>query len=119
MTPEAYRRLEESQPLQRPLAVLSGLWRRGHLRAPDGRDRRRDIRIPTDDRATIVLENQAIHVRVVDVSRSGLRIISGVQFAAGALLCIELGGTAVLAEVRYSTSAEDEYHTGLQIQRVA
>lgn len=118
MSSEIYRRLQESQPLQRPAAILSGLWRRGYLRAPHARDRRQDVRISTDDQAYMILPDEVIAVRVLDVSRGGMRIEVAAELLTGSIVRIELGGTRVVAEVRHSTLVLGAYHAGLQIQRL-
>ena len=121
MNPQAYRRLEESQPLQRPLAIVSGLWRRGHLRALQARERRRYIRIATDDRArmaTLDAPNNPVDIRVLDVSRGGLRVATRTYFGPGTLVRVELGGTGVFAEVRHSALVDAAFHSGLEIQGV-
>lgn len=98
---------------------MAGLWRRGHLRAPDGRDRRQDIRIPTEGRASVMVAEESIVVRVLNVSRGGLRIASGVEFAPGSVVRVAVGDTSMLAEVRYSTPVEGAYQAGLQIRSLA
>jgi hypothetical protein len=120
MKPEAHRRLEDSGELQRPVMIMTGLWRRGYLRAPDLRDRRRDIRIPTDEPAQLTASggSQRIEARILDVSRSGMRIGVDSRLPAGSIVTVHLRGSDVKAEVRYCRWEGDRYHAGLQVQTV-
>lgn len=122
MTQELLERLTETRPVSRPIAVMTGLWRRGHLRSPSGRDRRTDIRIPTDEPAIVSLPLpegiERVEVRVLDVSRSGLRIALNRKLNQGAMVMVHLRDTDVMAEVRYTRPYGEQHHIGLHVRFV-
>jgi hypothetical protein len=119
---EAHKRLEDSQNLSVPVAAITGLWRRGILRVSGGHDRRRYVRIPTDDMAQVSVVGAAasepMEARVVDVSRGGMRLHIKHLLAQGTMLRVQLRETGVLAEVRYAVSTDGAYTTGVQVQSV-
>jgi hypothetical protein len=119
---EAHKRLEDSQNISVPVAAITGLWRRGILRMPGTHDRRRYVRIPTDDMAQVSVVGAAasepMEARVVDVSRGGMRLNIKQLLAAGTMLRVQLRDTGVLAEVRYSVASDGAFTTGVQVQSV-
>jgi hypothetical protein len=121
MKVQEQQRTEENEKLSIPVAAMTGLWRRGILRVPGSHDRRRYVRIPTNDPAQVNVigaESKLMEGRVVDVSRGGLRLRLAQMFAQGTKLRIQLRETGVLAEVRYCVAVDGEYDVGVQIQSV-
>jgi hypothetical protein len=115
MSMNAYARLAQSDGPRRPVAIMAGLWRKGHLRAPDLRERRRDIRIPTNEAVEISVGPTRLEARIVDVSRSGLRLTLNWSLTSATLVTVHLREAEVTAEVRYCCAADGIYHAGLQI----
>lgn len=82
-------------------------------------NRRREERHPTDAPAVVSLPDGLNwwDCRVLDVSRSGLRIRCEHAFAVGEQLYLVLpGGSAVVGEARYSRPVEQGFDTGVWIQ---
>lgn len=122
MTEELLARLNEEEE-SRPVAVLSGLWRKAHLRAPEGRERRHEIRIPTDESARISIPGperiEKVDIRIVDVSRGGLRVLVNRCLRQGSMVMVHLRNADVMAEVRYCRPADaPDHHIGLQVRFV-
>jgi hypothetical protein len=119
---EAHQRLEDSQNISVPVAAITGLWRRGILRVAGSPDRRRYVRIPTDDIAQVSVVGAAtsepMEVRVMDVSRGGMRLRLLQMLSHGTMLRVQLRDTAVLAEVRYCVASNDVFVAGVQVHSV-
>jgi hypothetical protein len=119
---EAHKRLEDSQNISVPVAAITGLWRRGILRVPGNHDRRRYVRIPTDDTARVSVVGAAasepMEARVTDVSRGGMRLHMKQLLAQGTMLRVQLRDTGVLAEVRYCVAIDNAFTAGVQVQSV-
>ena len=125
MKPEARQRLEDSQNISVPVAAMTGLWRRGILRLPGAHDRRRYVRIPTDDAAQVSVigaegdpPSESMEARVVDVSRGGMRLRVKQMLAQGTMLKVQLRETGVLTEVRYCVPVVDGFDVGVKVQSV-
>jgi PilZ domain len=67
--------------------------------------------------AGIGFPSREIEARVIDISRSGLRIRSAYLFAPGTRVQITMGKTVIKAQVRYSHAvSEEEFDCGLLIE---
>jgi hypothetical protein len=119
---EAHQRLEDSQNISVPVAAITGLWRRGILRVAGSPDRRQYVRIPTDDVAQVSVVGAAtsepMEVRVMDVSRGGMRLRLQQMLSHGTMLRVQLRDTTVLAEVRYCVPSKDVFVAGVQVHSV-
>jgi hypothetical protein len=83
-------------------------------------DRRRDVRVPTNDRARLSVPLRRfdpVEVQIMDVSRRGLRIACDAAFAPGTVIQLDMSGTVVEAQVCYSIRIEEQFQTGVQILR--
>ena len=85
---------------------------------PSG-ERRRHVRVPTDDAAMmrIVQPQSPVRwiVRVVEVSKGGMRMRVPHRLAAGTLIQVHVKNTSVLAAVRHCARVKDEFHAGVEI----
>src|SRR5215475_9006206 len=85
-----------------------------------GSERRRERRLPTDESALLQLLNPLsegrLVIRVLDVSKNGLKLITPIQLHRGALVQVYLKGVIALGEIRYCTQTSDaEYCAGIQL----
>jgi hypothetical protein len=89
-------------------------------RASDGNERRRLTRIATDDPATIQqvgpFSPDRSSVRVLDISREGLRIHSSISLLPGAFVKIRLRRVIALGVVRYCVTTKNEFDLGVFLQ---
>jgi hypothetical protein len=85
-------------------------------------DRRRDPRIATDDPASMTLvdtwTSARLPIRVLDVSKSGLRLSTPQPLSKGTLLQIHVHGKLAIAEVRYCRSVGSDFHIGVLFESV-
>jgi hypothetical protein len=85
-----------------------------------GDERRRQPRMPTDDPASIQIISplalERLDVRILDVSRNGLKIRSPRLLNTGAILQIRLRDLFIVGEVRYCVQTPDGFYAGLYIQ---
>jgi hypothetical protein len=85
-------------------------------------DKRQKHRIATDTPAMLRLLQPFVpgylHVRILDVSKDGLRVASSVPLEPGATVHIRLAKSAVIAEVRHCTAGPDGFQAGLQLDSV-
>jgi hypothetical protein len=97
------------------------------LLAQKGSERRRHARFVTDDPALmrIVEPYSPVRwvVRVLDVSKSGMRLMVPTPLAKGRLIQIHMKDTCVLAKVRHcgpadTTSPDFLFQAGVEIQHV-
>ena len=83
-------------------------------------ERRREPRIEADHPASIQilspLEPARFNVRVLDISRNGLKITTPKLLESRTVLQVRLGEMFIMGEVRYCTQAEGGFHAGLHIQ---
>lgn len=83
-------------------------------------ERRREVRKPTDEPASIQLlsplEPARFNVRVLDISRAGLKIRTQRFLSRGVVLQIHLRDMMILGEVRYCVVADNAFYAGLCIQ---
>lgn len=89
---------------------------------PPTDDRRKEIRYPCHDPAEVrLLHNDApgFAASVLDISKSGLRLACPIQLDEGSRLEVILQRQAIVfGEVRYCQKVGQEFHSGVQIERV-
>jgi len=100
----------------------------GFEAAPDEREakqreRRADPRHPTNRPATIKLLNPLqtltdVSVRVLEISRLGLKLCVNQPLMPGTLVQIRFNGKLLLGEVRYCKAVGDDFHAGVRLQDV-
>ena len=101
------------------LTVLSGgeRHRTGAVLAGPG-----DSPVPAEPGSVVPRDNEAAQARaatVVDISRSGYRVLSGLNLGAGTEVLITLHSVAIFGTVRHSEPAEDGVFTiGVEITNV-
>ena len=87
--------------------------------APEAPERRRDSRVPTDDPAVMrVIRpdcSELSNVRVLDVSKEGLKLLVAQPLDPGSTVQIRLKTVVALAEVRYCVPCGKNYHAGVLI----
>lgn len=92
--------------------------------APDaysGPERRREPRVPVDVEARLKCLNPltsvgpSIRARVVEISRSGMKLRANRELQPGAVVQIIVGKTFYLATARHSRRAGDTFETGVQL----
>lgn len=85
-------------------------------------ERRRDRRISTDDCASMKMLNPAVDgrqaIRVLDVSRSGLKLSSYLPLERGTLVQVYFGNIVAMGEVRHCVKCGAEFHAGVQLDNV-
>lgn len=85
-------------------------------------DRRREPRLPMDERASMHVLNPLLGgrrlIRVLDVSRGGLMLSSPVPLQLGTLIQVHLRNFIVMGEVRHCTPFGDEFRAGIQVENV-
>jgi hypothetical protein len=88
--------------------------------APHGGERRRFTRIATYDPAIIQqvgpFSADRSDVRVLDISREGLRIHSSVLVSPGALVKVRLRRIIALGVIRYCVTTKNEFDLGVRLQ---
>jgi len=114
-----YKTKSEIQGAQVALEIV-----RGHppAHATCAVDRRREPRYSTDDPASMHLLNPLLAdrqaIRVVEVSRNGMKIVSPMHLQRGTLIQVYIGDIIVMGEVRHSTNFGAEVHAGILIDTV-
>ena len=87
---------------------------------PEHDERRRERRMATNDYASVqVISSQTLEhmdVRVLDISRNGLKIRAPKFLKIGVVLQMRLRDTLILGEVRYCVQTDDGFWAGLHIQ---
>jgi hypothetical protein len=86
-----------------------------------GAERRQDARVPTDEPARMkVLQplGPNTEIRVLDVSRSGLKIEVPEFLAPGTVIQIHMKAAIAFAEVRFCTVRGDAFQAGVRFQDV-
>lgn len=79
---------------------------------------RREARYRTERSGTVsLLDDPARQApcRIIDASRSGLRIASSRQFSKGSQVCVLWGGQFFVGAVLYTVSGKSEYVAGLEL----
>jgi hypothetical protein len=96
-------------------------WERTKRGDRAGVERRQDVRIATDEPARMkVLQplGPSAEIRVLDVSRSGLKISVPEMLEPGTVIQIHMKNAIAFAEVRYSFQCGDDFHAGVRFQDV-
>jgi hypothetical protein len=95
---------------------------RRQLGSYTGAEKRRYHRIPTDDPGHIQMFSpfspDRIPIRVIDVSRSGLKVRVPQYIPAGTVAQVRVKQAIILGEVRYCVASGEEFDAGIQIQDV-
>ena len=85
-------------------------------------DRRKEPRYPTNGSARVLVpflsEPQTFSARVLDVSKSGLRLKLNTPLAPGTLVQIELKSLVATGTVRHCKKDGEEYSMGIQLDAV-
>ena len=55
-------------------------------------------------------------VRVLDVSKSGLKLSTSESIDPGTIVRVHIKGSLVMAEVRYCAPVGSEFHAGIKLQ---
>ena len=101
---------------------ISELRELGRLQRGNATEKRREHRIPAADQASMKMvypePGHRLDIKVIDVSRSGLKLCVPRFVAPGAVVQIQLPNLIATAEVRYCVRAGDEFHAGVEIQDV-
>ncbi len=97
-------------------------WTAGAEKAKPLVERRRSVRVPTNDRAVLsVLRPEPsghIDARVLDASREGLRLMVANELMRGSIIQVHVHRLFILAEVRYCRQEGAAFHVGVRIQDV-
>jgi hypothetical protein len=86
-----------------------------------GAERRQEIRIATNEPARMkILQplSPSTEVRVLDISRSGLKITVPEMLTPGTVIQIHMRTAVAFAEVRYCGPSGEEIHAGVRFQDV-
>ena len=83
-------------------------------------ERRRGVRFPVDTPATCIIAGSSAvdDVRILDVSKDGMKIQIREFCKPGAILAIRLRNVTVIAEVCYCTPAKVGFHAGIRIREL-
>jgi hypothetical protein len=87
----------------------------------NGVERRKEVRVATHETAHMkVLQplGATREIRVLDISRSGLKISLPEMLLPGTVIQIRLKAAVAFAEVRYCTPCHGEFHAGVRFQDV-
>jgi hypothetical protein len=110
-------RLRHSESFLAQVADLRN-WRR----RDDGPERRREIRLavnhPASLKQLLPTASGRSEVRVLDISRNGLKVEVSERIDPGTVVQIRIEELIVTGEVRYWVSVGDKFHEGVQIQDV-
>jgi len=102
-------------------AVRSRLAQQVKRTARKGAERRQDPRFAIDEPARMkVLQpiGPSSVIRILDISRSGLKISVAEFLAPGTVIQIHLKASVAFAEVRFCTAQGEGFHAGVQFQDV-
>jgi hypothetical protein len=89
-----------------------------HALAAGKRQARREARYRSERSGTVSpLDDTAGQsaCRILDASRSGLRIASARQFSKGSQVCVQWGGEFFVGVVLYTVASQAEYVAGLEL----
>ena len=85
----------------------------------NSQERRREHRIVVDEEALVSIVNKdrpaPRQVRVLDISRNGMKLLSRQELQLGTLLHIRFSNAMVFAKVRRCDAESDSFHVGVQI----
>jgi anti-sigma factor RsiW len=111
-------KLDETKAFIEQFAELSGR----QVAEPSLPERRRSQRVPANDPALIKLihpsVSETLPVKILDVSRDGLKVEVPRLLEAGMTVEIILERSIAIAEVRYCIREGEVYHAGVSIQDV-
>lgn len=82
-------------------------------------DRRTEIRYPAQDPAELELlpgPSEPMFGTILDVSRSGLRVVIPRRIDVGAQVQVKLHNNVIFGEVRYCRAISGAFHAGLRIK---
>ena len=97
------------------------LWYLAELSSNEnsGGERRRHPRLATDNPASLQVLNpfsdDVWEVRIVDVSRSGLRALTSRSLLPGSLIKMKMQYSVACGDVRYCIPAEDGFYAGIRL----
>jgi hypothetical protein len=87
-----------------------------------GLERRREPRISTDDAASMQVLNPLmdgrVAIRVLDVSRNGLKLSTLAHLQRGTLVQVYIRNIVAMGEVRHCVKIGDEFHAGVRLDDV-
>lgn len=87
---------------------------------PSPSDHRREPRVTVDEAASIELLSplaaEALNIRILDISRNGLKVWTPIFLERGVVLQIRLREMSIMGEVRHCTPVEGGFHAGLYIE---
>ena len=87
-----------------------------------GFERRQEPRISTDEAASMHVLNPLLdgrlEVRVLDVSRNGLKLRTEMQLQRGTLVQVYIRNIVAMGEVRHCVRIGNEYHAGVRLDDV-
>jgi len=109
---------DDSQPLR---GASEGPAMQSAFAAPHlAKERRRHPRIATNDTASLEVvrpfSSFPMDVRILNVSKSGLKLSASESIDPGALVRVHIKGHPVMAEVRYCIPVGREFHAGIKFQ---
>lgn len=85
-------------------------------------ERRRDHRFPTNEGASmqplVPLSIERSRVRILDVSRNGMKLASPVFLQPGTVVQVRTEGSVALGEVRYCLLVRTEFQIGVRLDEV-
>ena len=84
-------------------------------------EKRRERRVPANELARIhslEYRSDAISCRILETSRSGLRISADLELSPGTIIQLFTARSIIMAEVRHCSRAEDSFLIGLAIDNV-
>lgn len=112
------RKLNETTELIRRLVELS--QRQGFY---DGEEKRLEPRTPMDEsgllQALNPLDVDRRRVKILDVSKVGLKLHCAVHLHVGTVVQVRLKNDFILGEVRYCNPVTSGFHLGIKVQDVA
>jgi hypothetical protein len=84
------------------------------------RERRQEPRTSTNDPGSMRMLHPVVgnwsNVRILDASKSGIRVQTSEFIQTGSLVQLRIKNTIVLGEVRYCVDAGDGFYAGVQVQ---
>ncbi len=99
-----------------------GQWAEAERLGYTGPEQRKSPRLETDDPAVLTVMKpermSRMRIRILDASREGLKLLVPFELATGTFVQVHMRDLFILAEVRYSIPAGDEFHAGVLIHDV-
>jgi hypothetical protein len=85
-------------------------------------EKRSEPRVPTDDPGSMRVLHpfmaERFAVRVLDVSKNGLKLSSPVRLRPGMLVLVRIRNIIAMGEVRHGAAVGDEFHAGVHLDDV-